>query len=167
MTTQRIILLLALGLPALAAAEEDGMTLQQERDRIGAEMEESRRQGGQDLNAIRNGDTGRMPTGVEQPGTFSPGTPTGNNGPLIDRVPRNGSGGNGTAVTPGNQNAPISTTTPGASTVEPGRPTTTGTPTSPVAPNNGAEGNAGGVNRGGSGGNGTVGGNGGAAAGGR
>lgn len=167
MNKYRIILLLALGVPALAAAEEENMTLQQERDQIGAQMEESRRQGGRDLNAIRDpDDTGQAPADAAQSGASAPGARTGNNGPLINRGPLNGTG---TSVNPGNQNdnSPITTTTPGISTTEPGRPTTTGTPTSPNAGSNGAEGNAASGNRGPTGGNGTSGGNGEAAAGGR
>lgn len=54
MNAQKLPLLLLLSaFAATASAQEDGVTLQQERDRMGTDLQENRQQIGRDINRIR------------------------------------------------------------------------------------------------------------------
>ncbi|MGA6096816.1 hypothetical protein ACPESN_02925 [Stutzerimonas marianensis] len=147
MTRYLMIPLLTVIAAAHAAAQEEGLTLQQERDRIGARMEAERRETGREINAIREPeaarqaeqapDTGAVPSNrAIGPRAASPqqsgATPGLSNDPVGDPDP----------AQPGAEDSPITTTGPGISTTGPGTSTTTGTP-GESSPRNGANGNAG------------------------
>lgn len=134
-------LLLALAVSGAAGAEEENMTLQQERDQIGADMEQNRQQIGREINAIR--EPGLSPGPAVEPGAAGstrPNNSVGTRGAQPGQAPA-GRSSNPSITQPGNDDGPITTTGPGISTVEPGRSTTTGTPVEPNR-NGGANGNA-------------------------
>jgi len=134
-------LLLALIVSGAADAEEENMTLQQERDQIGADMERNRQQIGREINAVR--EPGRSPESAAEPGaagSVRPNNSVGTRTTQPGQAPVGGTSSPG-ITQPGNDDGPITTTGPGRSTVEPGRPTTTGTPVDPSR-NDGANGNA-------------------------
>ncbi|EXF45817.1 hypothetical protein BAY1663_01754 [Pseudomonas sp. BAY1663] len=115
--------LLLAGVSAGALAQEEEMTLQQERDRMGAEMEENRQQIGRDINRIRepNGppadaegiDRGGVPSDAVPPRPRAPGTanpPAGTSRPGGDdvRQPTSGPGADPVPVMPGGANGNVS-----------------------------------------------------------
>ncbi|MFL9812427.1 hypothetical protein D7241_04120 [Stutzerimonas sp. VN223-3] len=134
-------LLLALAVSGVADAEEENMTLQQERDQIGADMEQNRQQIGREINAVR--EPGISSGSTIEPGAAGSARPNNSVGTRATRPGQApaGSASNPGITQPGDDDGPITTTGPGSSTVEPGRPTTTGTPIDPSR-NGGANGNA-------------------------
>lgn len=153
------VLLLTLCVSGAAVAQQENMTLQQERDQIGADMEENRRQIGRDINAIR--EPGVAPgsnNGVGTAGMNRPNNTVGDPATHPQQAPAGNAGTSGVAP-PNNNGGPVTTTGPGSSTVEPGSSTTTGTPVEPIR-NSGANGNAAPNSGSGSGEIGTSGGNG-------
>jgi len=133
-------MLFALIASGAANAEEESMTLQQERDQIGAEMEENRQRIGDEINAIR--EPGVSSGSAAHPGaagSASPNTSVGTRAKQPGQAPSGGAPNPG-VTQPGNSDSPITTTGPGRSTVEPGRSTTTDTPVEPIR-DRGANGN--------------------------
>lgn len=158
-------MLLALTIAGAVNAEEEDITLQQERDQIGAEMEQNRQQIGRDINAIREPDiTSGAAAEPGAAGSPAPNHSIGTRATQPGEAP-SGSEPNSGVAQPGSTDSPITTTGPGSSTVEPGRSTTTGTPVEPIR-NRDANGNASPANGAGAGGIGTSGGNGASGAGG-
>jgi len=114
-------MLLAVALSGAALAQED-MTLQQERDQIGADMVDNRRQVGQDINGIRE----PVPAGTaEEAAGGATGPDIGVNSPRFDTSP---------ATSPSRtiQDRPATTPAPTGSTTAPA-----GGTVSPVPPNTG------------------------------
>jgi len=130
-----------LGVPAMlfaliasgaANAEEENMTLQQERDQIGAEMEQNRQRIGDEINAIREpGVSSGSAAESGAAGSASPNNSVGTHATQPGQVPSGGPPNPG-VTQPGDSDSPITTTGPGRPTVEPGRSTTTGTPVEPI-----------------------------------
>ncbi|TLX60535.1 hypothetical protein DN824_04800 [Stutzerimonas nosocomialis] len=115
------LILLAVALSGAALAQED-MTLQQERDQIGADMVDNRRQVGQDINGIRE----PVPAGTaEEAAGGATGPDIGVNSPRFDTSP---------ATSPSRtiQDRPATTPAPTGSTTAPA-----GGTVSPVPPNTG------------------------------
>lgn len=130
-------LLLTLTVSGAVAAEEENMTLEEERDQIGAAMEENRQQIQRDINAIRAPDISPAPGAA---GATRPNNSIGTRATQPGQAPAGGAG-NPDVTQPGELDGPITTTGPGSSTVEPMRPTTNRTPAEPSR-NGGANGNA-------------------------
>ena len=152
-------MLLALTVSGAANAEEERMTLQQERDQIGAQMEQNRQRIGNEINVIREpGASGGSEAESGAVGSAGPNNSVGTDATQSGQAPVGGVDNSG-VTQPGNDGSPITTTGPGASTVQPGRSTTTGTPVQSIR-NRAANGNAGPDNGAAAGEIGTSGGNG-------
>lgn len=116
------LVLLLTAISSAALAQQDGMTLQQERDQMGADLEENRQQIGRDINRIREPGTTREQTpginrgGVQSdaynprpnvPGATNPPTGTGLPSPQNNvRQPNGGVGANPAPGTTQPQTAP-------------------------------------------------------------